>query len=576
MRLALLVLVACGSVKAPPAPPPRVAPPAPPLDGAPVDAPASVTLPPLSPFTQPALAMRDPSCGTCSHGHCVTHLGIGFPDLESLCECDAGFFAHGDDCIACPALAGDQLDVAPKRAHIHGRITLGGKPLPADLPGKVVLVPTGMMYPPLELEREFDHQTIEGRYDVLYRVPGQWFPYVVVARDRLLRGDVRLDLDLPLQHVTGKLAFTGDSSAVPVVANLALTRGHEGVVIEVDSGAISAYVPRGPVDIQFYTSALPGPQTPALVQRNVRLKQPLDITIPVVRVTGTVTGLGAVAGKPVLVGLWSSDLPRSEWPPPPVARVADDGTFSFMAVRGPYDVMLHVELGDVTQSLRVAHDIEIGPKLDIAMPPLARVHGRLFVGDAPWPAHHTVRSGPLVIASGESDTWGYVKLPVAPDGTFDGLVPHGRYLLAYAREGEVGVTGVTPLERVSIDADLDWSYHLPLVDANTTVTIGGEPAGVALEAAGAHYPLAPGLRVPPGDYDVMWARDKLATAHVTGAPLVIDIPTRHVHGSTNPAGASPITAGGLELGVGPYERDLRVGSLAIEDGEMFLRCVTIK
>ncbi|MBA3454880.1 MAG: hypothetical protein H0T42_17460 [Deltaproteobacteria bacterium] len=426
-------------------------------------------------FTQPPMPKRFPLCEgvTCSgHGRCITRTSYPYlsGDEDALCRCDPGFHAYGLECVACTPVDATH-NIALRVARFRGRITWNGGELPKDLAGEVYIVSEGDVGTrgDVELGRgRFDVGVLEGRYDIVLRSPAfRADTEIVIARDVAIGGTTSIDIALPLERVTPRLTY---ASAAPAVGSdqgrLELVHGDDHVWVEIERAPANLYLPRGPFAVTYHPPRRDEPSLPALglaLHTATVERGELVIDVPIVRVSGTVSGLTAPFDPALTMIAFAT-------PGDPPSRVAlASPEFSAVLVRGRYDVWLTTKLRSRDLSVRIASSVEItGTRLDLAMVPPTRLHGRFLINS-------TVRDTVLV-AIGEDSVWGAARIPLDADGRFSATLPRGAYTLAVEHDPSDSMSGVITLDRINLTNELRWELDLPMHQVSATVMIDGAPA----------------------------------------------------------------------------------------------------
>lgn len=446
--------------------------------------------PPLSPFRQLELVPSASVCSgvTCSnHGRCVAVTEFPFLLGETVpaCECEAGFLAVGDACIACREVTGSTFDIDVPVVRIAGKVTLGGRPLPKDLPGRIVLVEAERRDPrnAIRLGSSFAFDLIPGRYDVRYseRSHGNNVALTIARGFEVRANGTRLAIDVALERVPIEITVAGKPPLAPSIGVLVFKRGDDIRELPIASNLAPIYMPPGAYRVSYQArrisvdGAAPSPDPPGTAAVDAPLGDVvvgpgarLRIDVPLVRVDGTVTGFtppfDAVATTVGFVPVGGESSGTVElWA---------NGSFSAELVAGRYDVWLRTTSGQRSLSALVARDVAIpGPPLALSPPRTVALHGRYLVDSSPIPVERDADVG--LVAIGEGDVAGAFQIPLDPIGGFAVRLPRGRYTLAHVRGLANGMPRVLALDRFDLVADRAWSMDLSLVEVGARVTIDG-------------------------------------------------------------------------------------------------------
>jgi hypothetical protein len=547
-------------------------------------------------FAQPPMPMRSDPCanvgcskhGTCKSGTRFPHLG---GEVAARCECDAGYYPYGLECVACRAV-GARYDIDLSIARFRGRVTWKGQAIPKDLAGELLLVSEGDVGSRGEVvlgRGAYDVEVIAGRYDLVFRevVYPADATWIVIARSVDVSGDTRHDVTLPFERTEVRVTLAGARPPKLRNGSLVLRRGDDRIDLPIVATDVPLHLPPGTYEVAYTPppgqlvvgGAPPPPKAPLHVPEIETPIQPglvvgpgrLAIDLPLVAASGSVRNLGAPFDPTTSEIGFIAAGEVEEYGVPSGAAIVN-GRFSTLLFRGTYDVWLSTKIGDRRIGIQLARAIDITQTpLDLdARSAAIKLAGRFTIGTRAPP-------GGILVAIGERHVWGVREIPLQPDGSFATALPRGTYTIAYLDRPKDTLGGVLPLERITIDRDRRWTFDLPLVAVAAEVTIDGVAAtppsdgdlALVSTASPIGYPIWPIPEpVPPGTYR---ARFNFGSPGPLGFPDVSDIPRTPIRITT--ATRIPIAlatrklVGSLTMNGAPRRSEGAISLAGLDDGD---------
>lgn len=557
-------------------------------------------------FTQPPMPTGGACNGVSCSGHGRCFASVRYPylsgDVSVGCACEPGFHAYGLECIACTSV-GATYDVALRTARFRGRVTWNGGAVPKDLAGQVVLYSAGDVGTRDETELgrgAFDVDVLAGRYDIVFKGSpnGGEETEIFVARGVSIGGDMAFDVALPFERVIPTITYSG---APPPPGDdqgtLELVRGTDRVWVPILRNPAPIFVPRGSYDVTYnpparYELSLPRTSFPLTTHLAIE-RGALAVDIPIVKVEGTIRGIVEPFDPELsMIGFVATDKVAAGWRADPVAVAAP--AFATMLVKGRYDVWLSTRIGHQRIAVRIAHAVDVSSaRLDLAMIPPTRLAGRFLIDGAPRDT--------VVVAIGEGDVGGAVRIQLDPDGTFSQLLPRGTYTLAYEQDPSDSMSTVQALDRIVLTNEVRWELDLNMVTVGASVTIDGVAAAPPTAGMGslvviavgspATYSIWPdagtipagnylpafafGYPEPPGFPDVS-SLPRTPIAITSDTTLAFSLSTRQLTGKVTVNGARSMSSAnisisgrsdGAQLGdvsVGSYKTRVVPGTYAVQ------------
>jgi hypothetical protein len=493
----------------------------------------------------------------------------------------------------CPLVTGD-LDVDIPVVSVSGTVTVNGAPPRRDMTSVIQLV----QRQPDELNDEFNIATVAdghysadivpGKYDVVHVFGGIKFPVL----EQVTLGDVpTFDIDVRTASISGSITLNGAQVAAPNDATIGFQAppGFSAAWTLVHDGAYSFELPFGSYDVTYGGGAIETDGAPnnwgATIVRGVTIDgdKTLDIDIPMVTLSGTITGAGQLFPFPTdSVYLEDSDGGRA-W------LIGDIGPdFTAEIVPGTYSIFYDSKSDPQFSTVPGNHQARIRDNvivdesgtLDIDVP-MVTISGSVTLNGNLVPTTSNAalllvseQGGSIPVATFQSPTYSARVVP----GTYDLVyrAPDSESVAAAADDGLPDNSNAIARRGIVIDGTSPVDLDVPMVVITGDATLNGSPlpkgsrghyyfqnwssGDFVLAATPSSSATAYTAEIVPGTYEVtvQWETGEDVSgylfAHVLSAVpldanrvLDLDVPERIIRGSVTINGRPLATDGNWGL-----------------------------